>query len=429
MDDSGVLSIMVPAFAECLVLVGIHSYLGLHVIKRKVIFVDLALAQIAALGATVGFLFGMDPASHSAFLFSMAFTFVGAAVFALTRLRNDRVPQEAVIGLVYALAAAVAILVIDKSPHGAEHIKGLLTGTILWVKWPTIIYSAVAYTFVGLLHYVFRRQFIRITEDPAGAFAAGMMVRLWDFLFYMTFGFVISFSVRTAGVLLVFVFLVAPAILAVLLTDRWLYQLIIGWGLGTVVTVAALYLSYVADLPSGPTVVASYGVVLVLVSMGIYLVRARERGRASMRLAAGVAAAVIVVAGMWGLGSALGSTSLARDSAHHDTSTIHHHHGGHHHKNDHHHAGGQESKSMQEGDATTRMKHLKKKVRTRAAGWKKSLVQTVLDPDLPLLFKDEALQLLKKEAGGDFGYDSEAEDNRASARKMKAWAQKTGDEQ
>ena len=416
--DASVFSIMVPAFAECLVLVGIHSYLGLHVIKRKVIFVDLALAQIAALGATVGFLFGMDPTSNSAFIFSMAFTFLGAAVFALTRLRGDRVPQEAVIGLVYALAAAVAILVIDKSPHGAEHIKGLLTGTILWVKWPTIIYSAVAYASVGLLHYVFRRQFIRITEDPDGAFAAGMMVRLWDFLFYLTFGFVISFSVRTAGVLLVFVFLVAPAILAVLLTDRWLYQLIIGWALGTLVTMAALYLSYVLDLPSGPTVVASYGVVLVLVSMGIYLVRACERGRASLRLVAGVAGTIVVVAGMWGLGSALGTSSMARDSAHLQASEIHDHNQGNHQHHKHHKVA---SKPGDE-DPSARMKGLAKMVRSGAGEWKKQLVQAVLDPDLPLLFKDEALELLKKKAGSDFGYDVEAKDNRAAAKKIRAWA-------
>ncbi|MCK5797237.1 MAG: metal ABC transporter permease, partial [Deltaproteobacteria bacterium] len=219
--DSGVLAIMLPAFAECLVLVGIHSYLGLHVIKRKVIFVDLALAQIAALGATVGFLFGMSPTSPAAFLYSMAFTFVGAAVFAASRFRKDRVPQEAVIGLVYAIAASTAILVIDKSPHGAEHIKDLLTGTILWVRWPTVLTAAIAYSAVGIFHFVLRHQFIRITEDPEGAFEAGMWVRLWDFFFYLSFGFVISFSVRTAGVLLVFVFLVAPAISAVLLTDRW----------------------------------------------------------------------------------------------------------------------------------------------------------------------------------------------------------------
>ena len=417
--DASVFSIMVPAFAECLVLVGIHSYLGLHVIKRKVIFVDLALAQIAALGATVGFLFGMDPTSNSAFIFSMAFTFLGAAVFALTRLRGDRVPQEAVIGLVYALAAAVAILVIDKSPHGAEHIKGLLTGTILWVKWPTIIGSAVAYTFVGLIHYAFRRQFIRITEDPEGAFADGMMVRLWDFLFYLTFGFVISFSVRTAGVLLVFVFLVAPAILAVLITSRWLYQLIIGWAMGTGVTVAALYLSYVLDLPSGPTVVASYGVVLLLMSMVIYLAKARDRGTASLRLSAVVAGTVMVVAAMWGLGSALGSLSMARDSSRHQACDTHEHHQG---LNQHLHSGVHGSAATPDENPSARLKRVKDKMRSNSAGWREELVEAVLNPELPLLFKDEAMGLLKKAAGSDFGFDAESEDNKAAATKMKAWA-------
>jgi len=408
--DSGVLSIMVPAFAECLVLVGIHSYLGLHVIKRKVIFVDLALAQIAALGATVGFLFGMDPSSSSAFVFSMAFTFVGAAVFALTRLRSEQVPQEAVIGLVYALAAAVAILVIDKSPHGAEHIKDLLTGTILWVKWPEVIGSAVAYSFVGLFHFLLRRRFIMITEDPDGAFRSGIWVQLWDFLFYLSFGFVITFSVRTAGVLLVFVFLVAPAITAVLLTGRWLYQLMIGWAMGTLVTVVALYLSYVLDIPSGPTVVAFYGVVLLLVSLVTFVAKAERRGSAAMRLAVGVAGAIVVVTLMWVLGRLLGGSSMAEDHAHAHLARIHDEH---------------RSQGIDLGGELapeTRIERLRQLVRTRARGWRQRLVQTVLDPELPLLFKEEAVKMLRAEAHSDFGYDPDRTDNAEAAARMRAWA-------
>jgi len=411
--ESGVLGLMLPAFAECLVLVGIHSYLGLHVIKRKVIFVDLALAQIAALGATVGFLFGMDPTSNSAFIFSMAFTFLGAAVFAMTRLRSERVPQEAVIGLVYALAAAVAILVIDKSPHGAEHIKDLLTGTILWVKWPEIIRSAVAYSFVGLFHYGLRRQFIAITEDPDAAFRSGMWVRLWDFLFYVSFGFVITFSVRTAGVLLVFVFLVAPAITAVLLTKQWLHQLLIGWAMGTLVSVVALYLSYVLDVPSGPTVVAFYGVVLLLVSLVTYVVKAERRGQAVVRLGLGVAGTLVVATLMWGLGTVLGSSSMAVDRAHGQMAK---NHLGVSYAPD---AGGSSLESL---DPDVRVERLKQMVRDRTGGWRAQLVQSVLDPGLPLLFKEQALELLRHAAGSDFGYDVEGTDNAQAAREMGQWA-------
>ncbi len=429
--DSGVLAIMLPAFAECLVLVGIHSYLGLHVIKRKVIFVDLALAQIAALGATVGFLFGMSPTSPAAFLYSMAFTFVGAAVFAASRFRKDRVPQEAVIGLVYAIAASTAILVIDKSPHGAEHIKDLLTGTILWVRWPTVLTAAIAYSAVGIFHFVLRRQFIRITEDPEGAFEAGMWVRLWDFFFYLSFGFVISFSVRTAGVLLVFVFLVAPAISAVLLTDRWRYQLIIGWVMGTIVSSAALYLSYVLDLPSGPTVVAFYGIVLLLTALASFIFRADDRHRATARLGVGIAIAAMVIGGLWLLGTGLGHSSWARDPTRHAAHEIHPHpHSGHHHD---HTAGAPHvahgttttrpaTKIPQ--DPSTRIDALKRAVANTKPGWKHLLVETVLDPNLPLLFKEDALALLKKKAGSVFGYNDEA-DAKANAdakEKMRAWA-------
>ena len=221
--------LMMLPFMECLVLVGIHSYLGIHVIKRKVIFVDLALAQIAALGTIVAFLFGIHPQTPGAYVFSLLFTFIGAAVFSLTRLRDERIPQEAVIGLVYALAAAVAILIIDRAPHGAEHIKEVLTGSILWVKWQTVVIAAVVYAAVGVFHYVFRERFLLISNDPDEAYRRGINVRLWDFLFYMSFGLVITLSVNTAGVLLVFVFLVVPAIMAISITDRLMHQLLIGW--------------------------------------------------------------------------------------------------------------------------------------------------------------------------------------------------------
>jgi zinc/manganese transport system permease protein len=204
--------IMAPAFFECLILVGIHSYLGLHVLRRKVIFVDLALAQIAALGTTVGFLFGVMPGTTGAYWFSLSFAFIGAAVFSISRIRHEKIPQEAVIGLAYAIAASIAILVIDKAPHGAEHIKEILTGSILWVKWSTIFNAAIVYSLVGVFHYIYKDRFILISENPEEAYKQGISVRFWDFLFYVSFGIVITHSVGTAGVLLVFVFLVVPAI-------------------------------------------------------------------------------------------------------------------------------------------------------------------------------------------------------------------------
>ena len=240
--------IMAPAFFECLILVGIHSYLGLHVIRRRVIFVDLSLAQIAALGTTVGFLFGIMPDTTGAYWFSLSFTFIGAGVFSISRIRHEKIPQEAVIGLTYAIAASVSILAIDKAPHGAEHIKEILTGSILWVKWETIRNAAIVYSFIGIFHFIYRKQFILISENPEKAYKQGMKVRFWDFLFYVSFGVVITHSVGTAGVLLVFVFLVVPAITSMLITDVLWKQLIIGWTMGVVVSIVGLYLSYIGDV-------------------------------------------------------------------------------------------------------------------------------------------------------------------------------------
>ena len=296
--------IMAPAFFECLILVGIHSYLGLHVLRRKVIFVDLALAQIAALGTTVGFLFGVMPGTTGAYWFSLAFAFIGAAVFSISRYRNEKIPQEAIIGLTYAIAASIAILVIDKAPHGAEHIKEILTGSILWVKWSTILKAAIVYSIVGIFHFIYRDKFILISEHPEEAYKRGMSVRFWDFLFYVSFGVVITHSVGTAGVLLVFVFLVVPAVASMLITDVLWKQLVIGWTLGVFVSVIGLYISYVADLPSGPTVVAFYGVMLIVIAIILYLVRAESRSRAMMKIALGIGATLVVTFGLYLMGQA-----------------------------------------------------------------------------------------------------------------------------
>lgn len=295
------IQLMTLPFLECLVLVGIHSYLGLHVIRRQVIFVDLSLAQIAALGTTVGFLFGIHPHTAGAFFFSVSFTFLGAALFALTRTRSDRVPQEAVIGLVYALAAAMVILVIDRAPHGAEHIKEMLTGSILWVKGKEVAEAAVVYLLVGVFHYFARDKFLLITNDPEEARKQNINIPLWDFLFYMSFGLVITYSVNTAGVLLVFVFLVVPAVIAVSITDRLLWQLVIGWGLGTLVSVLGLAMSYWFDMPSGPAVVTFYGLVLLVVALFLYFWRAESRWRAFLKIGLGAAAVVLIVGYFWGL--------------------------------------------------------------------------------------------------------------------------------
>jgi zinc/manganese transport system permease protein len=293
---SDLLELMAAPFAACIVLVGIHAYLGMHVIQRRVIFVDLALAQIAALGATFGFLLGMTPHDREAYFFSLGFAVVGAAIFAITRMRHERIPQEAIIGIVYAVALASAILVADRAPEGAEHIKETLVGTLLWVTWPTVAKTALIYALVGVLHVVLRKRFFQISFEPEQAYAEGRWIRLWDFIFYVTFAFVITSSVAIAGVLLVFSFLVIPAVIATLFADRISVRLAIGWSVGIAACLIGLVASYRFDMPSGPTVVSSLGIALIVAALIYYIRTAEHRGQALFKAVAGAATVAVVIA-------------------------------------------------------------------------------------------------------------------------------------
>jgi zinc/manganese transport system permease protein len=260
--------ILLPAFIASLILTGIHAYLGVHVVERGVIFVDLSLAQIAALGLTVAYLAGYDiHTSHQAYLFSLGFTFIGAAIFAFTRThRKTRIPQEAIIGIVYAVSAAVAILLMSKATQETEHLKEMLVGNILAVSWYESAKTAVMYSLVGLFHFVFRRRFLLISMDEPEAERQGVNIRFWDFLFYMSFGFVVTSSVAIAGVLLVFCFLIVPSVAAMLFSERLGVRLAIGWTMGAVVSAGGVALSFVLDLPTGATIVATFGAALLLVA-------------------------------------------------------------------------------------------------------------------------------------------------------------------
>ena len=252
-----------PALA-CLVLVTIHAYLGMHVLARGVIFVDLALAQIAAFGSTVALLMGYDLHSPQAWALSLGATFAGAAIFALSRVRYREVPQEAIIGVTYAVASSAAIIAVDQAPHGAEHIKALLVGSILWVTPTQVLKAAVIYAAVGLFHWRFRERFLLISRDHDRAETAGVNVRLWDFLFYASFGFVVTSSVAIAGVLLVFCFLIVPGIVGILFARTLQSRLFVGWMTGWVVSILGCVVSYLGDLPTGATVVCGFGVALVI---------------------------------------------------------------------------------------------------------------------------------------------------------------------
>jgi zinc/manganese transport system permease protein len=259
-----ILPFLVWPFVASLILTGIHAYLGVHVVERGVIFVDLALAQIAALGATIAILIGMDPHGQGAYWLSLAFTFIGAAIFAFARTRRGHIPQEAFIGIAYAVASAAAILAMSKATGETEHLKDMLVGNILAVDRHEVIKTAILYGAIGLFHYIFRHKFLLISTNPAEAEARGMSIRFWDFLFYASFGFVVTSSVAIAGVLLVFCYLIVPSVGAMLFADRVGRRLAIGWTMGTLVSALGVYFSVLMDLPTGAAIVCTFGAVLVV---------------------------------------------------------------------------------------------------------------------------------------------------------------------
>jgi zinc/manganese transport system permease protein len=268
--NSATLAFLAAPFVASLILTGIHAYLGVHVVERGVIFVDLSLAQIAALGATIAILLPIssgDPHAPVVYWISLAFTFIGAAVFSTIRSRRARIPQEAIIGICYAVASAAAILAMSKATSESEHLKDMLVGNILAVSWPEVAKTAALYGAIGLFHYIFRHKFLMISMDPHRAEREGISIRLWDFLFYASFGFVVTSSVSIAGVLLVFCYLIVPSVAAMLYSDHIGKRLAIGWTMGTIVSALGVYLSLQLDLPTGATIVCTFGLVLIILAV------------------------------------------------------------------------------------------------------------------------------------------------------------------
>jgi len=259
-----ILPFLLAPFVASLILTGIHAYLGVHVVERGVIFVDLALAQIAALGATVAIVVGMDPHGRGSYWISLGFTFLGAAIFALARTRRGHIPQEAFIGIAYSVASAMAILLMSKATGETEHLKDMLVGNILAVSWAEVRKTAILYGVIGIFHYVFRKKFLLISMNHEKAEQTGINMRFWDFLFYASFGFVVTSSVAIAGVLLVFCYLIVPSVGAMLFADRIGSRLAIGWTMGTLVSALGVYLSVQMDTPTGATIVVTFGGILVL---------------------------------------------------------------------------------------------------------------------------------------------------------------------
>jgi zinc/manganese transport system permease protein len=278
-------------FVAGFVLAGIHAYFGMHVLARGVVFADLALAQVAALGLALAMLAGYPVNSQAGYWYGLAFAIGGAVLFALARPYEKLLQQEAVIGIVYAVSASVGVLVLDRAPQGAEHMKQLLIGSILSVTPQEVGEIALLYGAIGVLHVLFRRPLTDVSFRPLAAEAAGRNLFLWDVLFYASFALVVTSSVRVAGVLLVFSYLIVPAALSRLLMADLPRRLLLAWAIGVALTALGLYASWIWDLPTGPAIVAAFGAACALVAAGFGV------WRLSRRKAAMIVCAVATIAG------------------------------------------------------------------------------------------------------------------------------------
>jgi len=265
--DLEILRFLAAPFVASLILTGIHAYLGVHVVERGVIFVDLSLAQIASLGAAIAVWYGYDAHGPAIYWMSLAFTLLGAFIFAMIKGQEAKIPQEAIIGISYAVASAAVILTMSKATGEAEHLRDMLVGNILAVQWPEVWLTAGIYAAISLFHWIFRKRFLEISLDPKGVAARGVAVRFWDFLFYASFGFVVTRSVAIAGVLLVFCYLIVPSVGGMLWAGRIGPRLAIGWVMAVLVSALGMYFSVQFDLPTGATIVCTFGLVLTLMAV------------------------------------------------------------------------------------------------------------------------------------------------------------------
>jgi zinc/manganese transport system permease protein len=296
-EMSDALAFLAAPFAASVVFVLMHAYLGVHVLRRKIVFADLALAQLSALGATVAFANGYPATSAAGFGYALLFTAIGAALFTAVRGLSGHVSQEAFVGIIYVVATAATILVVDRSPQGAEHVKKMLVGSILTVDPVDVAKIAALYAAIGLLHWFARRPLLALSSDtpPAGRTRVGVWA--WDFAFFLSFGIVVTSSVATAGVLLVFSLLIMPAVVGSIFSGKLPVVLVIAWSVGIAACAAGLAGSYALDLPTGAAMVTALAAFLLLAGLARVLIFVgAEARRVNLRIALHALAAVALVA-------------------------------------------------------------------------------------------------------------------------------------
>ena len=263
-------SILLPAFVLSGIMVFSHAFFGLHVLARGIIFVDLALAQMAALGFSLAFLMGEEAHGLTAQLYAFASTLLAAFAFAGLRRIKSKINREVIIGCVYVVSTALSIIILSRSTQGMEELKSLFNGSILWVRWEEIIILAGVYCLLGLFHAVFHKRFYSLSFAENGKEQRQSF--LWEFLFFATFAIIITFAVNVAGVLLVFAFLIIPAFSASLVLQSFTGRLLLAWGLGLIGALSGLWLSFYADLPVGATVVSVFGL-LPVIAIGLRMLK------------------------------------------------------------------------------------------------------------------------------------------------------------
>ena len=394
--------------AAALILVATHTYLGLHVISRNVFFVDLALAQVAALGSTVAYLYGYEMADPVTYYVSLLFAIGGALFFSLVRVRDNRVPQEAIIGLGFAVASAGAILLSAENPHGAEHLRDIMAGSILVVSGKEVVHAAIFYGLIGVFHWVFRKKFLLVSMDRDGAIQQGVRVQMWDFLFYLSFAVVITSSVRIAGVLLVFILLIAPAVCGAMFAHGIRTRLLIGWGCGILATIGGLMMSAHMDWPPAPAISTAFAFILIGSGVIGNIVLSKSRPLAIAKYAA---IAVTLVGLGFGLRAFLSSDLAWSWKAKEEETSGHHGKSvgssetGHPGENLHTHGQPEHGQGNTKSDLLTSLGDDHENVRAKAAEELGKLKDPSVVPNLILALKDRSTAVKEKtaEALGVFG--------------------------
>ncbi len=250
----------------CVILAGVLSYFGNHILTRGIIFIDIALAQIAALGTMLGLLLGYAEASASVELISLLFTLIIIAIFALTKFEKQVVPQEAIIGIIYGLGLGIAMLLAEKIPGGSNYITKTITGNILWVTWNDVIKCASIFVPIAIIHFLLRRPFIKISESKENLPYSINKVRMYELIFYITFGIVVVRSVPIGGIFVIFVLLIAPTAMATLFTQRWGWRFLWSWIIGIAGSIIGIYISYEIDISNGPAIVCLLGIMVFILA-------------------------------------------------------------------------------------------------------------------------------------------------------------------